>query len=74
MKPQNSKEQKSPYLDKLLDWYDKSKKQDDFDIKKGKMDFIQEITQFKKEEIKNTESVVKKITIWERIKKTLGIG
>ena len=74
MKPQNSKEQKSPYLDKLLDWYDKSKKQDDFDIKKGKMDFIREITQFKKEEIKNTESVVRKITIWERIKRTLGIG
>lgn len=74
MNPNNLKEQKSPYLDKLLDWYDKSKKHDEHDIKKTKLDFIEQIRQFKKDDIKNSEIVDKKITTWERIKKTLGIG
>lgn len=75
MKHQNSKEPKSPYLDRLLDWYDKSKKFDEVEIKKSKEDFVSEIKKFRKEEIKNTfEIKPDRVSIWMRIKKTLGIG
>lgn len=66
--------EKNQYLDKLLDWYDKSKEADQQDIKKNKEDFINEIKQFKKEEITNTVVEYDKVTLWSRIKKTLGIG
>lgn len=66
--------EKNQYLDKLLDWYDKSKETDQIDIKKNKEDFINEIKQFKKEEITNTVVEYDKVTLWSRIKKTLGIG
>lgn len=72
---QNSKEKKSPYLDKLLDWYDKTKKNDELEIRKSKLEFIQQIKQFEKKDIKNTTNVVpENISLWMRIKKTLGIG
>lgn len=75
MKPQDSKELKSPYLDRLLSWYEKTKKEDELEIQKSKNDFIFEIKKFKKQDIKNTtnEKPVN-LTLWERIKKTLGIG
>ena len=66
--------EKNQYLDKLLDWYDKSKETDQIDIKKNKEDFINEIKQFKKEEITNTVVEYDKVTLWSRSKKTLGIG
>jgi hypothetical protein len=66
--------EKNPFLDKLLDWYDKSKEADQQEIKKSKEDFINEIRQFKKEQISNTIVEHDKITLWSRIKKTLGIG
>lgn len=74
MRPNNLKEQESPYLDKMLAWYDKTKKQDELEIKKSKINFINEIKMFNKDEIKNTEVVTKKITVWQRIKRVLGIG
>lgn len=74
MRPNNLKEQENPYLDKLLTWYDKTKKQDELEIRKSKINFINEIKKFNKDEIKNTEVVTKKITIWQRIKRVLGIG
>lgn len=75
MKHQNSKEEKNPYLDKLLDWYDKSKKEDEIEIKKIKEDFINQIKKFDRGEIKNTLPIpLEKISLWKRIKKVLGIG
>ena len=75
MKHQNLKEPKNQYLDRLLDWYDKSKRIDEHDLKKNKEDFINEIKKFDKNQIKNTTpEQSKKLTIWMRIKKTLGIG
>ena len=53
MKHQNLKEPKNQYLDKLLDWHDKSKKEDEIEIKKRKENFIAEIKQFKKQDIIN---------------------
>jgi hypothetical protein len=66
--------EKNPFLDKLLDWYDKSKETDQNEIKKTKEDFINEIRQYKKEQIGNSIVEYDKITLWDRIKKTLGIG
>ena len=36
MKPQDSKEPKNQYLDRLLNWYDKTKKEDEIETKKRK--------------------------------------
>jgi len=75
MKPQNSKELKNQYLDNLLSWYEKEKKNDEVEIRKSKIDFANQIKKFDKQEIKNT--IVEKpedISLWKRIKKTLGIG
>ena len=75
MKPQNSKELKNQYLDNLLSWYEKEKKNDEVEIRKSKIDFANQIKKFDKREIKNT--IVEKpedISLWKRIKKTLGIG
>lgn len=75
MKPQNSKELKNQYLDNLLSWYEKEKKNDEVEILKSKLDFANQIKKFDKQEIKNT--IVEKpedISLWKRIKKTLGIG
>lgn len=75
MKPQNSKELKNQYLDNLLSWYEKEKKNDEVEIRKSKLDFANQIKKFDKNEIKNT--IVEKpedISLWKRIKKTLGIG
>lgn len=74
MKSQHSN-QKSQYLDKLLNWYDNTKKQDDADIKKSKEDFIRQIKQFEKQQISNTVYYNPKgISLWKRLKKVLGIG
>ena len=54
MTSQNLNQNKNPYLDKLLDWYDKSKLQDQNDIKLHKENFIKSLKDINKEEIKNT--------------------
>jgi len=74
MKRQNSEEPKNQYLDRLLTTYEKSKESDSFEIKKYKTEIINDIRKLNKEEIVNTLKEDKKITIWMRIKKTLGIG
>jgi hypothetical protein len=74
MKYQNSTE-KSQYLDKLLSVYDNAVKKDEIDIKKHKEDFINQIKKFDKKDITNTFEVKPEgISLWKRIKKTLGIG
>ena len=52
MTSQNLNQNKNPYLDKLLDWYDKSKLQDQNDIKLHKENFIKSLKDINKEEIK----------------------
>ncbi len=75
MTSQNLNQNKNPYLDKLLDWYDKSKLQDQNDIKLHKENFIKSLKDINKEEIKNTiDTEPTNISLWKRIKKTLGIG
>ena len=75
MTSQNLNQNKNPYLDKLLDWYDKSKLQDQNDIKLHKENFIKSLKDINKEEIKNTiDTEPTNISLWKRLKKTLGIG
>lgn len=75
MMSQNSKQNKNPYLDKLLDWYDKSKLQDQTEIQLQKENFVKTLKTINKEEIKNTiDTEPTDISLWKRIKKTLGIG
>ena len=75
MKFQNSNQNKNPYLDKLLDWYDKSKLEDQNEIKLQKENFVKSLKTINKEEIKNTIDIEPTdISLWKRIKKTLGIG
>ena len=72
---QNSNQNKNPYLDKLLDWYDKSKLEDQNEIKLQKENFVKSLKTLNKEEIKNTIDIEPTdISLWKRIKKTLGIG
>ena len=72
---QNSNQNKNPYLDKLLDWYDKSKLEDQNEIKLQKEKFVKSLKTLNKEEIKNTiDTEPTDISLWKRIKKTLGIG
>ena len=72
---QNSNQNKNPYLDKLLDWYDKSKLEDQNEIKLQKEKFVKSLKAINKEEIKNTiDTEPTDISLWKRIKKTLGIG
>lgn len=74
MKSQDSKE-KIQYLDRLLSSYQKSISNDDAEVKKHKEDFINEIKKFDKKQILNTfEPKPESISLWKRIKKTLGIG
>ena len=75
MTSQNSNQNKNPYLDKLLDWYDKSKLQDQNEIQSQKEHFVKSLKTINKEEIKNTiDTEPTDISLWRRIKKTLGIG
>jgi len=75
MTSQNLNQNKNPYLDKLLDWYDKSKLQDQNEIKLHKENFVKSLKNINKEEIKNTiDTEPTDISLWKRIKKTLGIG
>ena len=75
MTSQNSNQNKNPYLDKLLDWYDKSKLEDQNEIKLQKEKFVKSLKTLNKEEIKNTiDTEPTDISLWKRIKKTLGIG
>jgi hypothetical protein len=75
MTSQNSNQNKNPYLDKLLDWYDKSKLEDQNEIKLQKENFVKSLKTINKEDIKNTIDIEPTdISLWKRIKKTLGIG
>jgi hypothetical protein len=58
-----------------LDWYDKSKLQDQNEIQLQKENFVKSLKTINKEDIKNTIDIEPTdISLWKRIKKTLGIG
>jgi hypothetical protein len=55
---------------KALTWLEKERMKDSAELLADKRKFIEEIRKFRKTEITNSDEV--KLTIWQKIKKTLG--
>lgn len=58
-------------LEKLLNWLDKEKLRDTKELEKNKYDFISEIKGLNKEDIFHKQTVETKLTLWERIRRTI---
>jgi len=58
-------------LEKLLNWLDKEKLRDNKELEKNKYDFIKEIKGLNKEDIFSKQTVETKLTLWERIRRTI---
>jgi hypothetical protein len=54
----------------LLTWLEKEKQKDASELLADKRKFIEEIRNFRKVDIKNSDEL--KLTLWQKIKKTLG--
>jgi hypothetical protein len=55
---------------KVLDWLEKEKQKDNSELLADKRKFIEEIRKFRKLELTNSDEI--KLTLWQKIKKTLG--
>jgi hypothetical protein len=55
---------------KVLDWLEKEKQKDNSELLADKRKFIEEIRKFRKSELTNSDEI--KLTLWQKIKKTLG--
>jgi hypothetical protein len=64
----------TPELLKGLSQLDEERKRDQLENEKFKNKLSSELKSFDRNEIKNTEFVDKKYTIWQRILRTLGIS
>ena len=64
----------TPGLLKELNQLDEERKRDQLENDKFKNKLSSELKSFDRKEIKNTEFVDKKYTIWQRILRTLGIS
>jgi hypothetical protein len=60
-------------LEDIQDWYNNEIEKDKLDLETEKKQFIEEIKKIKKEEIFPKPKTEEKLTLWKRIKKTLGI-
>jgi hypothetical protein len=55
---------------KILDWLEKEKLKDNTELLADKRKFIEEIRKFRKSDLTNSDEI--KLTLWQKIKKTLG--
>jgi len=55
---------------KMLDWLEKEKQKDNAELLADKRKFIEEIRKFRKADLTNSDEI--KLTLWQKIKKTLG--
>jgi hypothetical protein len=55
---------------KVLDWLEKEKQKDNAELLADKRKFIEEIRKFRKSDLTNSDEI--KLTLWQKIKKTLG--
>jgi hypothetical protein len=55
---------------KVLDWLEKEKQKDSAELIADKRKFIEEIRKFRKSDLTNSDEI--KLTLWQKIKKTLG--
>mgnify|MGYP000312161250 CR=1 FL=1 len=60
--------------EELLTWYKTETVKDEAKVNKAKIDFINEIKKVPVSKINNTDIVEKKYTLWERIKRVLGMS
>ena len=60
--------------EELLTWYKTETVKDETKVNKAKIDFINEIKKVPVSKINNTDIVEKKYTLWERIKRVLGMS
>lgn len=58
-------------LEKLLNWLDKEKLRDTKELERNKHNFINEIKGLNKEDIFSKQVVETKLTLWQRIRKTI---
>lgn len=56
-------------IEKILNWFESEKKKDEKELNRFKKNTIQEIKGLTKRDLFNIEP--KKLTIWQRLKKTL---
>ena len=55
---------------KVLDWLEKEKQKDNAELLADKRKLIEEIRKFRKSDLTNSDEI--KLTLWQKIKKTLG--
>ena len=55
---------------KVLDWLEKEKQKNSAELLADKRKFIEEIRKFRKLDLTNSDEI--KLTLWQKIKKTLG--
>ncbi len=60
-------------LEEIQDWYNNEIEKDKLELEVEKKQFIDEIKKIKKEEIFPEPKKQEKLTLWKRIKKTMGI-
>jgi 2-phosphoglycerate kinase len=58
----------------MMSWYKTEQIKDNEDLKVSKNEFVQEIKKFNRQQIKNTEVIEKKYSLWQRILKVLGMN
>jgi hypothetical protein len=56
--------------EKILDWLEKEKLKDSAELLSDKRKFIEEIRKFRKLDLTNSDEI--KLTLWQKIKRTLG--
>jgi hypothetical protein len=64
---------KDKEIEQMMSWYKTQRIKDNEDLKISKNDFVQEIKKMKRDDIKNTSQEEIKYSIWQRIKKVLGM-
>jgi hypothetical protein len=55
---------------KVFDWLEKEKQKDSAELLADKRKFIEDIRKFRKSNLTNSDEI--KLTLWQKIKKTLG--
>ena len=55
---------------KVLDWLEKEKQKDSAELLADKRKFIEDIRKFRKSNLTNSDEI--KLTLWQKIKRTLG--
>jgi 2-phosphoglycerate kinase len=61
-------------IQRMMSWYKTEKIKDNEELKVSKHEFIEQIKLYNPKQIQNTPIVEKKYTLWQRIKRVLGMN